>query len=556
MRIKPHLFRKYFMGLLLMVSAFFAFTKPGDRFFEIAKNLDIYATVFKELSTYYVDEVDPKKSVETSIEALLKSFDPYTVYYPESEIDEFLQMTTGKYQGIGIILSDINKSQRISFIEENSPAQKAGLGIGDQIIRINGSLLRETPETDPAVLMKGNAGSIVLMEVLQVGKSTPQSFSIKRETVQIKNVLNASIIRPGIGYILLEDFNSSAAKEVKTALVELKKQGMQKLILDLRNNPGGLLTQAIDICNLFIPKGAKIVETRGKVEEWNKSYQALNQAVDTETPIIVLINNRTASAAEIVAGVLQDYDRAVIMGQKSFGKGLVQVTRDLPYRTKMKITTAKYYIPSGRCIQALDYKNKNADGSAKVFQDSSAKIFYTQNGRKVVDGGGILPDQFTEKKNLSAFAQALLTKDMLFLFASDFHGSHSSIASAENFIADDALIAQFKTWLLSSHFSYEAPVENQVKKLLESTREQAAYADLRQILQSQAVYWNTNLDREISLHTQEIAPLLEQEIIMHYYLQKGLNTWSTRKDPSIQAAVDLLGKPTKFASILSRREKP
>ncbi len=294
------------LALLLISGLFIAFTKPGDRFFDIAKNLDIYATVFKELNTFYVDEVDPKKATETSIEALLKSFDPYTVYYPEDEIDDFLQMTTGKYQGIGIILTEINQTQRITFIEENSPAHRAGLGIGDQILAINGTRLQDTPETEPAVLMKGAAGTNVNIEVLQVGKSTPQIFSIKRETVQIKNVVNTAIIQPGVGYILLEDFNASASKEVKNAIVELKKQGMKELILDLRNNPGGLLTQAIDICNLFLPKGTKIVETRGKVEEWNKSYLALNQAIDTETPIVVLINNRTASAAEIVAGVLQD----------------------------------------------------------------------------------------------------------------------------------------------------------------------------------------------------------------------------------------------------------
>ena len=316
------------------------------------------------------------------------------------------------------------------------------------------------------------------------------------------------------------------------------------------------MTQAIDVSNLFIPKGSKIVETRGKVEEWNKSYLALNQAVDTETPIIVLINNRTASAAEIVAGVLQDYDRAVIMGQKSFGKGLVQVTRDLPYRTKMKITTAKYYIPSGRCIQALDYRNKNSDGSAKAFQDSLAGIFYTQNGRKVVDGGGILPDEPTDKKPLSSFAQALLSKEMFFLFASDFHGSHSTIASAENFAVNADILGQFNSWLSKTHFTYETPVENQINKLLESTREQPEYSELQQLLQGQSGHWKTNLERELKLHAREITPLLEQEIIMHYYLQKGLNTWSTRKDPSILAAIDLLSKPTKFASILSAREKP
>lgn len=548
--------QKFILGLILVSGLFVAFTKPGDRFFEIAKNLDIYATVFKELNTYYVDEVDAKKSVETSIEALLKSFDPYTVYYPEDDVDEFLQMTTGKYQGIGIILSEINKTQRISFIEENSPAQKAGLGVGDQIIRINGTLLQESPDSDPAMLMKGSAGSTVEIEVIQVGKSKPTNFSIKRETVQIKNVVNTAIIRPGVGYILLEDFNASASKEVKNALVELKKQGMQQLILDLRNNPGGLLTQAIDICNLFIPKGAKIVETRGKVEEWNKSYQALNQAVDTETPIIVLINNRTASAAEIVAGVLQDYDRAVIMGQKSFGKGLVQVTRDLPYRTKMKITTAKYYIPSGRCIQALDYKNKNADGSAKAYQDSTAKVFQTKNGRKVVDGGGILPDQLTEKKTLSPFAQGLLRDDMFFLFACDYRGIHQTIDPADRFVIDDNFLGQFKNWLVKSHFSYETQVENQVRKLLEATKGQPAYATFHKSIQEQSDQWITRLDRELDLHASELKPLLEQEIIMHYYLQKGLNIWSIRRDPTIQSAVDLMAKPAKFTSILTRREKP
>lgn len=544
------------LAFLLISGLLFAFTKPGDRFFDIAKNLDIYATVFKELNTFYVDEVDPKKATETSIEALLKSFDPYTVYYPEDEIDDFLQMTTGKYQGIGIILSDINKTQRITFIEENSPAHRAGLGIGDQILAINGTRLQDTPETEPAVLMKGAAGTNVNIEVLQVGKTASQIFSIKRETVQIKNVVNTSIIQPGVGYILLEDFNASASKEVKNAIVELKKQGMKELILDLRNNPGGLLTQAIDICNLFLPKGTKIVETRGKVEEWNKSYMALNQAIDTETPIVVLINNRTASAAEIVAGVLQDYDRAVILGQKSYGKGLVQVTRDLPYRTKMKITTAKYYIPSGRCIQALDYQHKNADGSAKAFQDSSAKTFYTKNGRKVVDGGGILPDQVNDKKALSNFAQALLKQDMFFLFASEYHAHHASIAPADQFSADAALVDQFKNALSKWKFSYESPVELQVKKLLEATREQSDYADLQKNILAQSESWSTKIDREFSRHAQELKPLLEQEMIMHYYLQKGLNAWSVRRDPTILAAVELLGKPAKFASILTRREKP
>ena len=355
--------KRYFFifSLVLGISlASASFVATNDRLFEIAKNLDIYASVFKELNKYYVDEVDPQKAMQTSVDALLKSFDPYTVFYPEDELEDFLLMTTGKYQGIGIQLSEINQQHHITFIESDSPAEKAGLQIGDQLIAINDIRITSKTETDPAQLMKGAANAPLVIEIQRPGVQSTQKITLTRATVQIKNVSYFGIIQPGIGYIQLDEFNASAAKEMKSALVSLKQQGMKSLMLDLRNNPGGLLTQAIDICNLFLPKGTKIVETRGKIEEWNKSYAGLNASFDTETPMVVLINKNSASAAEIVAGVLQDYDRAVIIGQKSYGKGLVQVTRDLPFHTKIKITTAKYYTPSGRCIQAVEYKNGSA----------------------------------------------------------------------------------------------------------------------------------------------------------------------------------------------------
>jgi carboxyl-terminal processing protease len=333
--------RNKIIGLSILIGIFsiFSFSRPGERLFDIAKNLDIYASVFKELNTYYVDEINPNTATKTSIDALLKSFDPYTVYYPEDELEDYLTMTTGKYQGIGIVLNNINEKYTITYLEENSPAAKAQLGIGDQIVAVNDIRITDKPETEPSRLLKGQSGTKLTLKIIKNGQEKEEEISLNRGTVQLNNVVYSGMIRPDVAYILLEDFNSSAAKELKVALQNLKKEGMKKLILDLRENPGGLLTQAVDICNLFLNKEIKIVETRGKVEEWNKSYLTLNPSLEPNLPLIILINHHSASAAEIVAGVMQDYDRAVLIGQKSYGKGLVQLTRDLPYRTKMKITT-------------------------------------------------------------------------------------------------------------------------------------------------------------------------------------------------------------------------
>lgn len=528
-----------------------ALNSPGDRFFEIAKNLDIYASVFKELNKFYVDEVNPNQAVKTSIDALLKSFDPYTVFYPEDELEDFLTMTTGKYQGIGIILAEINQTFRISFIEENSPALKAGLGIGDQIIAVNGIALSDKPEADPSKLLRGQSGTKILVKVLKNGQTTPQEISINRETVQIKNVVYSGIIQPGVGYILLEDFNASAAKELKNALQSLKQAGMKKLILDLRENPGGLLTQAVDICNLFLPKDSEVVSTRGKVEEWNKTYNALNPSTEPELPLIILINNHSASASEIVAGVMQDYDRAVLIGQKSFGKGLVQVTRDLPFRTKMKITTAKYYIPSGRCIQAIDYQHRNPDGSAVALKDSNSKTFYTKNHRKVVDGGGITPDISVEKLSTSPFTNALQKQHMIFLYACYFRSKHPSISPAKDFSLSPAEYQAFCTWLKNQNFKFESQIERQFHIISELAKKDKSYARMEPALQNFRKEWASNLDRELTAYQSDIITLLEQEIVQHYYLQKGMNEWSFSKDPSIREAIKLFEQNTRFQSILA-----
>lgn len=541
---KYHLLIGLFIGATLASATFIA---SNDRLFDIAKNLDIYASVFKELNKYYVDEVDPNKAMQTSVDALLKSFDPYTVFYPEDELEDFLLMTTGKYQGIGIQLSEINQQHHITFIESESPAEKAGLRIGDQLIAVNDVKVSEN--SDPAQLMKAAANAPLALEIQRPGATNTLKFTLSRATVQIKNVTYSGLIQPGIGYIQLDEFNASAAKEMKSALITLKQQGMKSLILDLRNNPGGLLTQAIDICNLFLPKGAKIVETRGKIEEWNKSYEGLNASFDTETPIAVLINKNSASAAEIVAGVLQDYDRAVIIGQKSYGKGLVQVTRDLPYHTKIKITTAKYYTPSGRCIQAVDYKN----GSAIVHADSSNRTFYTKNGRKVVDGGGITPDQTLQKTQQAPFVQSLLKQYKLYLYALEYRTKNPLISPADQFDFTSSDLSNFETWLAQSDFTYESTIQSQVKSLLSATEKDPAYASLHQSLRASKVNEKLALHHEIQTHQEELKQLLSQEIILHYYLQKGVNQWSNVHDPVIQAGLTLLQKPSTYRSILTSK---
>jgi carboxyl-terminal processing protease len=409
--------------------------------------------------------------------------------------------------------------------------------------------MTDKTEKDPALLMKGVANSPLVLEIQRPGAQSTQTFTLTRTTVQIKNVTYYGIIQPGVGYIQLDEFNASAAKEMKSALISLKQQGMKSLILDLRNNPGGLLTQAIDICNLFLPKGSKIVETRGKIEEWNKSYEGLNASFDTETPIVVLINKNSASAAEIVAGVLQDYDRAVIIGQKSYGKGLVQVTRDLPFHTKIKITTAKYYTPSGRCIQAVEYKN----GSAIIHADSINRIFLTKNGRKVVDGGGITPDQVFQKSLQSPFILSLLKQYKLYLYALSYRVKNPTISPAARFELTNSDLANFENWLAQSDYKFENSIHSQVKSLMTLTEKNPAYASLHQTLLATKANEKLALHQEIEANQAELKQLLSQEIILHYYLQLGVNQWSNLHDPVIQAGVALVQKVHTYQTILTSK---
>ena len=376
--------------LAISILAISAFYSPTDKYFEITRNLDIFASLFKEVNAFYVDEVDPEKSIRTGIDAMLSSLDPYTNYIPEEDLDAYRTMTTGEYGGIGSLISQIDDKIIITMPNEGFPADKAGIKIGDEIIKVDDIDTQGMSSSEVSKLLKGTAGTPIQLTVQRQEESL--TFDLIRAKIVINNVPYSGLINDDIGYIRLSEFTTNAAKEVKTALVDLKKAGATKIILDVRGNPGGILQEAVAICNLFISKNKVVVETKGKTPTWNKIYRTLSKPIDTTIPLVVLTSRGSASAAEIVSGTIQDYDRGVLIGRKTFGKGLVQTTRPVGYSSQVKITVAKYYTPSGRCIQAIDYSHRNPDGSVGKIPDSLKVAFPTASGRTVYDGGGITPD--------------------------------------------------------------------------------------------------------------------------------------------------------------------
>ncbi len=544
-------YKKWVSTLLAIGTlSLFSFTDPGERFFEIAKNLDIYATLFKELNAYYVDEINPNKVVKNSITSMLKQLDPYTNYYAEDDIEDYRTMTTGNYNGIGAVIANIKNKNIVLMVYEDSPSAKVGLKIGDEIIKLDGIDIRNKKEIDLNTLIKGQNGTALKATVIRYGSTKTEELSIIRDVVKVLNVPYFGMINETVGYINLTDFSASAAKEVKQAFVDLKAKGMKNLILDVRENPGGLLNMAVEICNLFISKDAEIVSTKGKVAEWNKTYKAMNQAVDTEMPIAVLTNNRSASAAEIVAGVLQDYDRAVLIGQRSFGKGLVQITRDLSYNCKLKVTTAKYYIPSGRCIQAIDYSHRNADGSVGKMPDSLITAFKTKNNRVVYDGGGVKPDIEIEKNSFAPVTASLIQETLIFDYANKYIFEHPKIKSAKEFKLTDAEFTEFVTWLKTKDYDYSTQVEKDLLSLEASAKKEKYLAGIQE--QFNALKAKIALQRkgDLTLFKNEIKAELEKEIISHLYLQKGEKEASFVSDPEILEALKLFGDMPKYKSIL------
>ncbi|GAB4028005.1 S41 family peptidase [Spirosoma koreense] len=531
---------------------FFSF-KTDDRFFEIARNLDIYATLFKELNLYYVDEVNPNRMVKTSIDAMLKALDPYTNFFAEDEIEDYMTMTTGRYNGIGALIGQRQGKSIVLMVYEGTPAEKSGLQIGDEVVKIDGVTLRNLKGADPGKLLKGQNNTAVKLTVQRFGQKDPLDLSVIRDVVKMTNVPYYGMINDEVGYIDLKDFTATAAREVRTAFQELKGKGMKKLILDVRENPGGLLNMAIDISNLFIPKDSEVVTTKGKVTDWNKTYTALNPPVDLEMPIVVLTNSHSASAAEIVSGVIQDYDRGVLVGQRTYGKGLVQTTRELSFNTKLKITTAKYYIPSGRCIQAIDYSHRNPDGSVGKIPDSLKTAFKTKAGRVVYDGGGVLPDVLVEAQTPTPITLSLTNKGLIFDYAVKYRHEHPTIKPAREFQLTDAEYQAFTKWLTDKEYDYTTQVEKDLGTLEASAKKEKYFDQIQDQLKSLKTKMSHSKDADLNTFKAEIKTQLEQEIAGHYYLQKGIKEASFATDPEMKAALALFKDMARYNATLKKQ---
>ena len=539
------------LGLIVGSVVAFSFSTPAERYFEIAKNLDIFATLFKEVNALYVDEVNPNKLVRTGIDAMLTSLDPYTNYIPEDEVEDFRTTNTGQYGGIGAITREIGNRTVVTMIMEGYGAQKGGLKIGDEVLKIDDVELSKLTREESGQLMKGQVGTPVSLTVKRIGADKPIKLEFKREKIKLNNVPYSGMVNNDIAYIQLSDFTPDAAKEVKNALVALKEKGAKGVILDLRGNPGGLLIEAVNITNLFLPKGQLVVSTKGKIPENNLSYETLNTPVDTELPVAVLINRGSASASEIVAGTLQDYDRGVVVGEKSYGKGLVQVSRPLSYNSQLKVTTAKYYTPTGRCIQVLDYTHRRDDGSVGSIPDSLKREFKTTHGRVVQDGGGIEPDIKSEAREAHLLTQVLFEKGFLFDYANQYAHNHTQPVDARSFTLSNEEYQQFVTWMRDKNYNYKSYLEYELQQFTEEAKKEKYYDDLKgQLSQIQTRIAETKKN-ELTLYRDEIKMLLEEEIVSHYSLEKGSVESSFKYDNEVKTASALLHDAAQYKKILN-----
>lgn len=538
------------IAIVLLAVGFFSF-KVDDRYFEIAKSLDIFATMFKEVNSLYVDEINPTSAMNVGIKAMLKELDPYTNFYTEDAIEDYRTMTTGKYNGIGASTSYKDGVHTVVMVYQFSPADKAGIKIGDELQKVDGVSVQGKKDDELGRLLKGQRGTSVNLELKRYNETKPLKLNVERDIVKTPDVPHFGLIDEKTGYIQLKDFSATAGKEIKSAFEEMKSDGMENLILDLRSNPGGLLDQAIDISNFFIPKGKLVVETKGKVSEWNKKYGSKNQPLDLEMPVVVLINGSSASASEIVSGTLQDYDRGVLIGQRSFGKGLVQTTRRLSYNTQLKVTTAKYYIPSGRCIQAIDYSHRRPDGSVGKLPDSLRSVYYTVNRRPVYDGGGVDPDIEIAAKNKSEFTKQLISKKLLFDFATKYYFENESNMPGETFAISESVYNDFISFVKQNDFNFESEVIksiNNIKSQIATSPElKATTADLANFETKLASIYKDYF----TTYSDEIKDELELEILSRYHYDKVMKFVSFEKDEEVQEALKLFADPSRYAKILS-----
>ncbi len=535
------------------VGLFWGFESSDDRNFQIAKNLDIFNSIVKELDLFYVDTIQPEKTIREGIDAMLYSLDPYTAYYPEDDQSELEQMVKGTYGGIGSVITWNDKLKRSMIAEpyEGMPAAVFGLKAGDILMEIDGEDLAGKNNAEVSEMLRGQVGTSFRLKVQRPGKKKPLEFNIVRRSIQLPLIPYYAKLDSAVGYINLSSFSGNPSKEFKEAFLDLKRQGIRSLVIDLRNNGGGLLDEAIEIANFFVPRGKTLVTTKGKIKQSSNVYKTLRQPLDLDIPLAVLVNSGTASSSEILAGSLQDLDRAVIVGNRTYGKGLVQTTRALPYGGTMKVTTSKYYIPSGRCVQAIDYAHRNEDGSVGRIPDSLTTVFHTAAGREVRDGGGVTPDIQVEQEKLPNILFYLVNDNQIFDYATQYCLKHDRIAAPEDFVVTDKDYADFKEMVMKTDFKYDQQSEKLLKSLKEMAEFEGYLAGASAEFDALEKKLTHNLDHDLDYFAKDIKMMIAIEIIKRYYYQRGAIIEQLKDDDDLEAAIKVLNSPAEYRRILS-----
>ena len=534
--------------------------KEKNHDFVVAKNMDVFTSIYKNLDMMYVDTLDADEVIGNGINAMLRSLDPYTEYYPESEVKELKNMLTGKYAGIGSVVR-YNYQLGYTVISEpyeGMPAQEAGLKKGDIILSINDSTMKGKEVSYVSDRLRGEPGTSFILKVKRPSTGKVMKVKLTRRTIQMPFIPYYGLLDGGIGYINFNSFTDQCAKDVRRAFIDLKKQGAKKLVFDLRNNGGGSVSEAVSIVNMFLPKDKVVLTMKGKLQRANNEYRTTVEPIDTLMPIVVLVSGNTASAAEILSGSLQDYDRAIILGTRTYGKGLVQATMDLPYNGQMKLTTSKYYIPSGRCVQALNYKHAKG-GYVEHVPDSLTKVFYTAGGREVRDGGGVKPDVEVKPDSLPNIAYYLAgardSNELMLNYEVDYIAKHPTIAPAKDFALTDADYEEFKARVLKADFKYDRETEKYLKDLMKLARFEGYYDDAKPEFDALAKKLSHNVAKDLDYNKQYIRRLLENDIVAAYYYQGGAIRNSLRYDKQVKEAVRLLNTPEEYKKLLSPSEK-
>lgn len=535
--------------ITVATTAGFILVNQESRDFRFTKSIDIYISLMRELNAFYVDEIDAEKIVNKGIDAMLSSLDPYTVYYPEEDSGDLDFITTGKYGGFGSLIRKSGDYIVVTNVYRGFPADHNGIKPGDEMISIDGTSLKGVSSDKASDMLKGEPGTEA--ELVFRRNGTEFTKKLKRERISIPAVPYYGMIDSRTGYIRFTNFTQNCIAEVRSALIDLKeKQGAESLVLDLRNNPGGLVNEAVEIVNLFVKPGLEVVSTRGRAKQYDAVFRTNRNPVAPDMPVVVLINRGSASASEIVAGALQDFDRAIIVGERSFGKGLVQVARPLSYKAQIKITTAKYYIPSGRCIQAVDFSNPNEDGSVGVIPDSLIKTFSTRNGRPVKDGGGIIPDIVISTDMLTRFTSELYVQNMIFDYATEYFWTHPQPAVLDSLRLSDSDLLRFKAFLTEKSFSYQTSSESALEDLIATAREEKLYDDNSQTLEQLRALLGHSLDRDVAGQKAEVTELIESELAGRYFYDAGMIKYSLSRDSQVREAIKISADRDRYDSIL------